>query len=319
MEEQEYFKNIKADSIFGYIFVKDILKVLIPGVIIAIVCTILEFVYMFNSSENLIGEPESVEMVLGIFLSIGALMVVGSILYAYDKRRQEWRSKGRKQKASQSRISNINDNICEIKKQIEENNNNIFELEKVREELKIKFEEEKRLTELHISEIEKEIAALTQEVAVYDDTLKTEYKNLLNPADWHNIDLCIYYLQTGRADTIKESLLLTDRQRQTDEIVDAVEAASDRISLEIRSGFRALGETMVSCFNALCAQINTVGNTLLSQLDSNAEMLALINKNSVAQLSAAQLNNALLAKANDTSEELLRDYKYVQSLSGIQL
>ncbi len=174
-------------------------------------------------------------------------------------------------------------------------------------------------TQANIDVINTDINNIVRDITVYNNTLEKTYSKLLNPADWKNIDLCIFYLQTGRSDTIKESLQLVDRQRQTDEIVRAIDAASDRICTEIRGGFAALGSTMVTCLNALSYQMEVVSNTLSSQHAETVRALGTIEENSAKVLSATQLNNALLEKANTSSERLLNDYKYVQSKYGINV
>ncbi len=166
---------------------------------------------------------------------------------------------------------------------------------------------------------ENEIAPLAYEAVIFGKVLEKTFSKLLNPSDWQNVDLCIFYLQTGRAENIKECLLLADRQRQNDEIVGAICQATDSICSEIRGGFAALGKTMVTCFNSMSEQMEYAFNNIAKQQQQNVQILQSVQSLGADILSAQQLNNALTAKATATSEELVRDYKYVQSNLGIYI
>lgn len=220
------------------------------------------------------------------------------------------------------KIQSIDETNAEKEKletEIKQISENISDMETSNEKLGVQKEEENKAIEQSVLEIKKDMSSITQEVSLYYSAMETEYSNLLNPADWKNADLCIFYLQTGRADSIKECLQLADRQRQNDEIVGALNAASDRICKEISSGFKALGGTMVTCINALSMQIDTVGNSLAAQNKATVRALGALEKSNAALLSSGQLNNALQAKANETSEAMLRDYRYVQNRLGIAI
>ena len=60
------------------------------------------------------------------------------------------------------------------------------------------------------------------QVKRYTDALITEFSSVLDPRDWANIDLIIFYYETGRADTLKEALQQVDRQRQNEALIKAI-------------------------------------------------------------------------------------------------
>lgn len=188
-------------------------------------------------------------------------------------------------------------------------------VELAEEREKVKQESEANIKDL----TQNKIAPKAFEARIYSKVLEKTFSKLLNSADWHNIDLCIFYLQTGRADSIKECLLLADRQRQNDEIVGAIKQATASICSEIRSGLNALGRTMVTCINALSAQMEVSFNQLAEQQRQNVSALKSIETLGADILSAEQLNAALSAKAGTTSEQLMRDYRHVQNNLGISL
>jgi hypothetical protein len=147
--------------------------------------------------------------------------------------------------------------------------------------------------------------------SICNNALVKQYGSLLNVADWQNLDLIIYYFQTGRADTIKESLQLVDRQKQTEAIIQEIRHASVRISQEINNGFKALGQVMVQSFNSLSMQIEM-------QNKQTMQALSQISEQNAAMISQTQLNNALRAKANVTSEQLKSDLEYMQHKMGMR-
>lgn len=156
-------------------------------------------------------------------------------------------------------------------------------------------------------------AKIKANTSIYGDyavALAQQFAPVLNLADWKNTDLIIFYMQTGRADTMKEALQQADRQRQTDSIINEVRNATRAIVSEINSGFAALGQAMVSCFSVLSSQMSsTHARTLnaMGQIQSqNAELI-----------SQSRLNNALQAKANLTSDKLCNDLSYIKDKAAL--
>lgn len=151
------------------------------------------------------------------------------------------------------------------------------------------------------------------------ESLQRQYCNTLSLSDWQNLDLVIYYLDTGRADTVKEALQLVDRQIQTDSIVDAIESASERIASGIGLGFQALGKLMITCFNSLSNQINSIGMQLENQHIEAMGALGRIEGRTDELITATKLAAALQAKANISSRALKQDMDYMQSrLTSLQ-
>lgn len=147
--------------------------------------------------------------------------------------------------------------------------------------------------------------------------LKETFSSKLSPADWQNLDLIIFYMTSGRADTIKESLQLVDRQRQTDEIVSAVNRASDSICKEIRNGISALGKTIVTGFNVIGEQISDLSTRLAESHMQTLQSLDDIQKTQSELLSVERLSNALQEKAAVTNVRLVEDLEYMQYRSGL--
>lgn len=129
--------------------------------------------------------------------------------------------------------------------------------------------------------------------------LQKEFNNLLDARDWKNLDLVIYYFETRRADSVKEALQLVDREMQTQRIENIIIAATNQICNTLAIGFTMLQDTMVTCCNRLSAQIaqaSAVQSSQLTQLTNSVNM-----------------GNALKAKANVTSEQLMNDVKQIRN------
>lgn len=147
----------------------------------------------------------------------------------------------------------------------------------------------------------------TSTMALYK-ALQATFTPFLDERDWDNLDLLTYYIETGRADSVKESLQLLDRQKQTEQIVAAVKEAAGAICRTVNKGLNRLQNDMRKCFTVLSDQISEVGNMVYS-VGSRVSSVESAVASQSAQLSemasVASLNSALAARANDNSAELI--------------
>lgn len=104
-----------------------------------------------------------------------------------------------------------------------------------------------------------QVAPTCAAVSALHDFLKNIFLSFLDERDWNNLDLLTYYIETGRADTVKESLQLLDRQKQTDQIVSTINEAAGAVCRAVKTGLTALQDDMHRCFGILSDQITTVG------------------------------------------------------------
>ena len=131
---------------------------------------------------------------------------------------------------------------------------------------------------------------------IYNVLLK-EYSSFLSPSDWHQLDYIIYLFETGRADSLKESLQLLDDMKRHVELMQVM----NHISQTIRTGFNVLNSNMMSCFSAMSNQLSTISGQLG---DANTAQAQLIDK--------LDFHNAMLKKANETSEKMMNDIEYIK-------
>lgn len=168
------------------------------------------------------------------------------------------------------------------------------------------------------------ISVETKKAQIIYEGLRTIYDKIINEVDYGNLDLIIYYLSTGRADSMKEALIQATDQRRHEEIIDAIENAARYISQELRVGLRNLGEGMAKCFNLLSNQIAAQHNRIMSSLEdikenqknANGIYGKLLQQNSEL-ISEVQLQNALQEKANLGCEQLKSDLEFMQYRMGL--
>ena len=149
--------------------------------------------------------------------------------------------------------------------------------------------------------------------------LVDQFSQLLSPSDWNNLDLIIYYLSTNRADSVKEALQLLDRQTQTNSIINEMRNAIGSLAMEISSLKIELKETIAKCAIVLSNQIfsatKEIRNAIESSQNSIVDQLGNISSN-LNEISNQNIyQKALLEKQNQTSQELLNDYKYINNIT----
>ncbi len=130
------------------------------------------------------------------------------------------------------------------------------------------------------------------------NALQTEFNHFLDIRDWKYLDFIIYYFETRRADTVKEALQFVDKEMQTQRIEQLIVAATQQICNTLAIGFNMLQNTIINCYNALSAQIAQSSSAISTQIHADA----------------AYLCNALKAKANVPSEQIMNEVKHILNM-----
>ena len=164
-------------------------------------------------------------------------------------------------------------------------------------------------------------------VGIYN-SLSEEYSELLDERDWQYVDLFIYMYETGRAESKKEALQLIDQYQQNKSIEEAIERAGREIQGSIRQGLGALQTSMERQFKALSGQLYQMHSETMLKMDRITNQLDNLNSEmsrlsmDMSQMSSGlegmrqelNLNTALQAKANVSSQQLMEDVKYMRTL-----
>lgn len=144
---------------------------------------------------------------------------------------------------------------------------------------------------------------------VYTEYVK-KYKTILNPIDWGNIDILMFYIGTMRADTIKDALLLHEQKKDTQAILNEISATRVSLVSEISKSSQILSSSIIKVGNTLINQQNNVINCLnecnknLKNIENDLSIT--ISQNDMI-LDELALNNALQKQANKTSEKILKE------------
>ena len=128
-----------------------------------------------------------------------------------------------------------------------------------------------------------------------------EESSVLDKRDWKNLDLIIYQVETGRADTVKEALQQADLYIRHDEIVNIMQTATVAICSTIKESIGTLSQSI----NFTLSEIR---DDLADINESNRELSGKFN----AMIDAQELSNALLQKANVSSAKLAEDIERIR-------
>lgn len=145
------------------------------------------------------------------------------------------------------------------------------------------------------------------------DSLNEEYGDFLDPRDWENLDLIIFSVETRRTDNLKDALSIVDSEKRADRITDAVNSASKEIHESIDEARRRMQNSLEAGFTGLSRQITAQAIVLSNQIGQVGSAVAEQSQYIQVAASGAALNNALLEKANKSSQELARDVKSIKS------
>ena len=172
--------------------------------------------------------------------------------------------------------------------------------------------------EAHTEELKKMNVHVQAGMEVYQ-LLKKTFSSYIDERDWESLDYLIYALETRRADTMKEALQLLDKARQTNRIVETVSSASQEISRTLNAGFQNMQEQLETCYYQLSDQIAQSTRAIVGGLEvvvHAQQYQTSVLSSQIAYLTSVQsMNNALLAKANEGSAELIRDIHHLRVLA----
>jgi len=204
------------------------------------------------------------------------------------------------------------------KKAMERIDNSTLKIEESKKAIK-KYEQAKNVSLAKMGEsctINKQnIREFLQQYKDLEGLTEDTFKNLLDKRHWKFVDLCIYYLETGTADTIKECLQLIENVRiveaQTGAIVKTINNATKEIGQFIQQGFNLLSQEIRQGVNDISIQLENQ-SIKLDNLSSGVSNLSFKMSEVVNQ---QKLSNALKEKASVSSDKLVEDVNYMRVLA----
>ena len=254
--------------------------------------------------------------IIGIFAGAFLYPIIRTIMWIV-RRRRKYASVIRAQ------ISRYNEELSSMQDDLKQAEENLKEMPIIINRRKIDLENtEKKIAqqEIYLSEkqesSEKEIASIAMNSQTLTAALADTYGFVISQSDWCNVDMIVHYLETGRADTIKEALQQVDQQRQTDQIARSITMASEAMQDHIESAFTRMGQALAEGFNRLDRSIQSVSRSIWSSqrdmIRSNEELRLQLTQKLEQQIDVSEMQNVLLEKSNKTSDDLLNDLRYNQ-------
>lgn len=90
-------------------------------------------------------------------------------------------------------------------------------------------------------------------------TLLENKYSFISKSDWKDIDAILFFLESGRADTLKEALNLNDLKKYKEEIVASV----DRVNRNIINGINAVRNDLDYYFNTMFDKLDGLNSSLV--------------------------------------------------------
>lgn len=194
-------------------------------------------------------------------------------------------------------------------------------LSKIEKRYTSEKEQEKRVdafidkAKYDISVINNDIKKVQKNSVDIKQALIETYKDLLNPADWQHIDVIMYYIETHRADSIKEALNIIDSKLQFEQLANVVVSSAEAVCGYIQRGFIKLNNNLTSSHNMIMDKLGDIEY----KLDVNTELIGstaqILAKGIDRQVTEARLNNALVKKAHKQIGELLEDMEFTTQVN----
>lgn len=168
--------------------------------------------------------------------------------------------------------------------------------------------------------VEQECESIKNEAeAVYRALVKT-YGSFFHPDNWQNLDRVVYYLSTGRAESLRDALNLMDQRLNAEMIANEIKASSNMIAKEIQMSTEQTVYALGRCADELSTAIHSVGNSINRTILDLGESINANTRMGAAQVaatnrlvSAQELNNSLQRQSNKTMEQMLNDYQVVNN------
>lgn len=159
--------------------------------------------------------------------------------------------------------------------------------------------------------LENNVKTTTEEGLVIYSALETTYSSLLDTRDWGNVDLLIYYLETNRADTVKEALHCLDEQLRHTELMTLLAMATKEVCSRIESWGSRIS---MQLDNVAANQQNILFELQTNQQNITSSMQN-ISVNLGQLLSETNMQNALIQKQNVSSQKLMEEVSALRSHS----
>ncbi|MBQ8881984.1 MAG: hypothetical protein IJY70_01140, partial [Clostridia bacterium] len=128
---------------------------------------------------------------------------------------------------------------------------NIERLRAEQNEINGSIEEQKNVCEIVKSGCGVKIEEMALNAKAIKEALLEKFSVFLSESDWSDIDLVMYYIETGRADSIKEALKQVDQLHQTEQIIKTIKEANESMEILVGNCFERMGNALAQSFSEL--------------------------------------------------------------------
>ena len=140
----------------------------------------------------------------------------------------------------------------------------------------------------------------------------SSFKDVIDERDWRNVDLIIFMLESKRASSLKEALQQVDTYRHTEMIAQVIVSATEAICNKIQYEASKISFAIENCVDSLNSKLQMIAD---NQSNLNANINA-VNDSIKKSINATELQNAMIAKSNATSEQMANDIAQIKSFAG---
>lgn len=135
-------------------------------------------------------------------------------------------------------------------------------------------------------------------------------RNYITELHFDKVDLIIYYIYAGLADTVKEALQEVQKDIRNEEILNELRNQGSLIRQSIESGFQQLSFTITQSVNALGAQLAKQHNQMIDKIGSIGNDVSA----KLSEIEAGQrLQSSLSANINKSSVEAGKSLKNIET------
>ena len=161
-----------------------------------------------------------------------------------------------------------------------------------------------------------DITSLVIESEIIYKVLKNDMRTVLDERDWKHLDLIIYELETGRADTIKEALQQADLYIRHGELKQMITTATLGICSTIQSSIAELSSSISTSLASLNVNLSELRYDMNEINRINSKINIQFNEKLSNLISSQELTNSLIEKSNISSKKMIEDIarmKHIQN------
>ena len=257
--------------------------------------------------------------VIGILLSLGSFALPGLIFYIIVKVMTPFWESVTDFLSSKSTASAYAGDVAKATQQIKTLEE---EIQRDEAQLPARIEQAKKIGEASLETLTKTRGGKRQEAI---EIMERTYQALVNVSvidrrDWAVLDLIIFALETGRADTLKEALQVADQERRSNTLIEAVDRANAEIVKAIHVSAKQTQGVIRRAMSSLSSSVATMTSSVTKSVRGLASSVqsgfAQMEETQREQLIAQQTQIALQRRANWNSQRLVEMMDTAISMDG---